>query len=164
MPTRSRSARNRPIRHRPARVHNGSGTIDKANVTNVIVSCTQAGRFAYVANELSNDISAYADRLRHRRLDAHRRLTVCVPARAPAALAVDPNGRFLYVVNNGSNDVSVYSIDYSTGALTVRRSAGRDRQRPRCRGRGSHRQLSLRGKPCLEQRVGLHHRQFHAAC
>src|SRR4030088_635677 len=28
-------------------VHNGSGTIDKADVANVIVSCIQAGRFAY---------------------------------------------------------------------------------------------------------------------
>jgi hypothetical protein len=41
-------------------VHNGSGTIDKTNVTNVIVSCTQVGRFAYVANQGSNDLSAYA--------------------------------------------------------------------------------------------------------
>src|ERR1700678_1772948 len=30
-------------------VHNGSGTIDKANVTNVIVSCTQPGQLAFVA-------------------------------------------------------------------------------------------------------------------
>src|ERR1700735_1055776 len=35
-------------------VHNGSGTIDKAGVTNVIVSCTGVGRFAYVANQISN--------------------------------------------------------------------------------------------------------------
>jgi len=41
-------------------VRNGSGTIDRANVTNVIVSCTQTGRFAFVANQLSNDISAFA--------------------------------------------------------------------------------------------------------
>ena len=41
-------------------VNNGSGTIDKANVTNVVVSCSQAGRFAYVANQLSNNLSAYS--------------------------------------------------------------------------------------------------------
>src|SRR5258708_6813770 len=29
-------------------VRNGTGTVSKYNVTNVIVSCTQAGRFAYV--------------------------------------------------------------------------------------------------------------------
>src|SRR5271170_2110485 len=28
-------------------VHNGSGTIDNADVTNIIVACTQTGRFAY---------------------------------------------------------------------------------------------------------------------
>ena len=41
-------------------VRNGSGTIGKTNVTNVIVNCVEAGRFAYVANQLSNNISAYA--------------------------------------------------------------------------------------------------------
>src|SRR5216684_5994755 len=41
-------------------VQNGSGTIDKANVTNIIVSCAQAGHFAYVVNQLSNNVSAYA--------------------------------------------------------------------------------------------------------
>src|ERR1700686_2479340 len=41
-------------------VRNGSGTIDKADVTNVVVTCTQAGHFAYVANQLSNNLSAYS--------------------------------------------------------------------------------------------------------
>src|ERR1700743_2371774 len=40
-------------------VRNGSGTIDKSGITNVIVSYTQTGRFAYVANRQSNSISAY---------------------------------------------------------------------------------------------------------
>ena len=97
-------------------VHNGSGTIDKADVTNVIVSCTQAGRFAYVANQLSNNLSAYA-------IDANGALSpiagspFAAAGTAPASLTVDPNGRYLYVVYSGSNDVSVYAIDNSTGAL-----------------------------------------------
>ena len=41
-------------------VQNGSGTIDKADVGNVIVSCQQAGHYAYVANQLSNNLSAYS--------------------------------------------------------------------------------------------------------
>jgi len=41
-------------------VRNGSATIAKAAVTNVIVSCTQAGHFAFVANEISNSLSAYS--------------------------------------------------------------------------------------------------------
>jgi 6-phosphogluconolactonase len=40
-------------------VHNGSGTINKRDVSNVVVSCMQAGRFAYVANQGANDISAF---------------------------------------------------------------------------------------------------------
>src|SRR5882762_3954575 len=99
-------------------VNNGSGTIDKANVTNVVVSCAHTGRFAYVANQLSNDVSAYA-------IDsATGNLTAigspfAVSGTTPVSLAVDPNGQFLYVVNNGSDNVSVYAIDSSTGALTA---------------------------------------------
>ena len=40
-------------------VQNGSGAIDKADVTHVIVVCTQAGRYAYAANQLSNNISGF---------------------------------------------------------------------------------------------------------
>src|ERR1700686_2075013 len=41
-------------------VHNGAGTMGKVSGINVIVSCTQAGRFAYVANHLSYNVSAYS--------------------------------------------------------------------------------------------------------
>jgi len=40
-------------------VSNGSGTLAGSDVTNVTVSCGQSARFAYVANKLSNNISAY---------------------------------------------------------------------------------------------------------
>ena len=40
-------------------VHNGSGSIVNVNVTNVVVTCTQAGRFAYVANQTDNTISGF---------------------------------------------------------------------------------------------------------
>src|SRR5580692_8035944 len=99
-------------------VRNGSGTIDRANVSNVIVSCTQTGRFVYVANQLSNDISAFA-------IDAVNGVLVPVngspfvaTGTTPTALAVDPNGEFLYVANNGSGSVSAFSIDALNGALT----------------------------------------------
>src|SRR3984957_1293707 len=99
-------------------VHNGSGTIDKNNVTNVIVSCTQAGRFAYVANQLSNDLSAYAIDSSTGFLTAVAGSPFAASGTAPVSLVVDPNGQFLYVADDGSNDVSVYSIDSATGALT----------------------------------------------
>src|SRR5271167_393811 len=100
-------------------VRNGSGTIDRANVTNVIVSCTQTGRFAFVANQLSNNISAFA-------IDAATGALVPVSGSpfaatgtTPTALAVDPDGEFLYVANNGSGSVSVFSIDPASGALAA---------------------------------------------
>lgn len=98
-------------------VRNGSGAIDKASVTNVIVSCTQTGRFAYVANRQSNSISGFA-------IGSTGALTplsgspFASNGTTPTALTVDPNGHFLYVANSGSNSVSVYSIG-ATGALSA---------------------------------------------
>src|SRR5580692_7453810 len=81
-------------------VHNGSGTIDKNNITNVIVTCTQPGRFAYVANQLSNNLSAYS-------IDSSTGFLTPIAdspfpdtGTAPAAVVVDPNGQYLYVADN----------------------------------------------------------------
>jgi 6-phosphogluconolactonase len=100
-------------------VRNGSGTIDNADITNVLVSCTQTGRFAYVANRLSNTVSAFG-------IDSVTGALVPVAGEpfaatgtTPTALSVDPNGEFLYVANNTSNNVSVFSIDVDSGALTA---------------------------------------------
>ena len=97
-------------------VHNGSGTIDKANVTNVIVSCTQAGRLAYVANQGSNDLSVYSINSSTGYLTPVR-FTFAATGTTPVSLTIDPNGQFLYVVDNASNDVSVFSINGTTGLL-----------------------------------------------
>jgi YVTN family beta-propeller protein len=100
-------------------VHNGSGTIDVAAITNVVVNCTQAGRFAYVANQGSNDISAYVIDQSSGVLTEIAGSPFASTGTGPVAVTIDPDEQYLYVVNNGSNDVSVYSIDYSTGALTA---------------------------------------------
>src|SRR6202041_2862080 len=86
-------------------VHNGSGTINKANVTNVIVSCTQAGRFAYVANQGSNDLSAYLIDSATGSLTPIGGSPFASTGTTPVSLTIDPNGQFLYVVDNASNDV-----------------------------------------------------------
>ena len=99
-------------------VHNGSGTVDKADVTQVIVACTQAGRFAYVANQLSNNLSAYLIDSANGALIPMAGSPFAATGTTPISLAVDPNGRYLYVVDSGSNDVSVYAIDNSTGVLS----------------------------------------------
>jgi 6-phosphogluconolactonase len=100
-------------------VHNGSGIIDRTNITNVIVSCTQTGRFAYTANQVTNDISAYAIDAANGGLLPVVGAPFAASGTTPTALAVDPNGQFLYVANNGSNDVSVFSIDAGSGILTL---------------------------------------------
>ena len=78
-------------------VRNGSGTIDKAGITNVIVSCTQTGRFAYIANRQSNSISDSGIDPATGRLVLPSGSPFAWNGTTPTALAVDPNGRFLYV-------------------------------------------------------------------
>ena len=101
-------------------VRNGSGTIDKTSISNVLVSCTQqTGRFAYVANRQSNSISAYGINPTSGALVPLSGSPFTSSGTTPTALSVDPNGQFLYVANAGSNNVSVYSINAATGALTA---------------------------------------------
>jgi 6-phosphogluconolactonase len=100
-------------------VHNGSGTIGTADISNVIVTCTGPGRYAYVANETSNTISAYSIDASSGALTPIAGSPFAATGTTPVAVAVDPNGAYLYVANSGSNDVSVYSIDDTTGVLTA---------------------------------------------
>ena len=72
------------------------------------------GKFLYVINAGSNDISAFA-------IDANTGKLTPVPGspfgagQAPSSVTVLIS---LYVANAGSNDISVYNIDATTGALT----------------------------------------------
>ena len=91
-------------------VHNGSGTIGTSDINNVIVSCTQAGRFAYVPNETSNTISAYAIDASTGALTPVAGSPFASTGTTPVAAMVDPNGAYLYVANNGSNDVDRKSV------------------------------------------------------
>ena len=100
-------------------VHNGSGTIGTADISNVIVTCTAPGRYAYVANQTANTISAYAINAASGALTPIAGSPFAATGTTPVAVTVDPNGAYLYVANNASNDVSVYSIDDATGALTA---------------------------------------------
>jgi Lactonase, 7-bladed beta-propeller len=78
-------------------------------------------QFAYVANLVSNDVSAYSI--------ASNGVLAPVPGSPfatgnfPWSVAVDPTGKFAYVANNGSNNVSAYSIA-SNGVLTQLTSLG----------------------------------------
>lgn len=74
-------------------------------------------KFVYVANEGSNNISAYA-------LGASGALTALsdspvAAGSGPSAVAIDPTGRFVYVANPSPGTVSVFTITESTGALSA---------------------------------------------
>jgi 6-phosphogluconolactonase len=75
------------------------------------------GKFLYVANETSGDVSAFT-----------LNPASGTPSSSGAALkadsrsfgvAVDPAGHFAYVANFGADNISIYSIEPSSGALTA---------------------------------------------
>ena len=74
-------------------------------------------KFAYVANENSSNVSAYA-------IDRTTGALTSVPGSPfaagslPFSVAVDSSGKFAYVANFASNNVSAYTIDRTTGALS----------------------------------------------
>ncbi len=96
-------------------VRNGAGSINRASVANVIVSCTQAARFVYVANSLENTITGFAVDSANGALLPLAGAPFADTGTTPAGVTIDANGNFLYVANAGSNDVSVYALDFFTG-------------------------------------------------
>ncbi|MFZ1766233.1 MAG: beta-propeller fold lactonase family protein, partial [Candidatus Nitrotoga sp.] len=82
-----------------------------------IVGQTWALSFAYVANQNSDNVSAYT-------IDAGTGVLTPVtgspfPAGdAPRSVTVSPNGAFAYVANLISSNVSAYTINAVTGTLT----------------------------------------------
>ena len=82
-------------------------------------------RFAYVANQSTNDVSAYTI---NAATGALTRILCgggvgCIgnnflAGNGPASVTVDPSGKFVYVANQSTNDVSAYTINAATGALT----------------------------------------------
>ncbi len=99
-------------------VSNGSGTAGSTDVTNIAVTCTtNPPRFAYVANQGSNNISAYSINSATGTMAAIAGSPFAAGNR-PVAIAVDPTGHFAYVVNQMDATLSAFSIDHNSGALT----------------------------------------------
>ena len=73
------------------------------------------GKFLYVANFTSNNVSAYSINATTGALTAIGLPTIA--GTNPRGGAVDPTGQFLYVANLGSSNVSAYSINATSGAL-----------------------------------------------
>ena len=74
-------------------------------------------KFAYVANQASNNVSVYSINSSTGALTA-----VGSPVAAGTgsySIAIDPSGKFAYVANQTSNDISAYTINAVTGVLTA---------------------------------------------
>ena len=74
------------------------------------------GRFAYVVNAVSNDVSSYS-------IDPNTGTLALVPGgpvptgKNPRAVAIAPRGRYLYVTSYDSDSIWAYAIDRGSGAL-----------------------------------------------
>jgi 6-phosphogluconolactonase (cycloisomerase 2 family) len=73
------------------------------------------GRFAYVANRDSNNVSMYTINPATGILEA---VGTIAAGTAPFSVTVDQSGKFAYVANLDSDTVSMYTIDVTTGVLT----------------------------------------------
>ncbi len=76
------------------------------------------GRYAYVANAASSDISAY--RIQHQ-VGALSALpgSPFKTAKRPLDLTVHPSGRWLFVANRDASQVSIHGIEKGLGALAL---------------------------------------------
>ncbi len=92
-----------------------STTVNPVSVAVAADPSGKFGKFAYVANAGSNNVSMYTIDGTTGALTSTG--TVAAGTR-PVSVAVDPSGEFAYVANAGSNNVSMYTIDGNTGALT----------------------------------------------
>lgn len=90
------------------------------------VTVDACNRFAYVANALTNNVSAYkicssvSTAQNCSQADFSLQSVPGSPfvsGDAPGPLAVDAYGKFLYVVDTGSNQISVFQIGVSNGGL-----------------------------------------------
>jgi 6-phosphogluconolactonase (cycloisomerase 2 family) len=83
------------------------------------VAVDPSGRFAYVANVTSGDVTTFSiDQTTGALTEVG---TEVAAGGSPVAVALDPSGRFLYVaitIAMNVSNVAVFSIDQATGALT----------------------------------------------
>jgi 6-phosphogluconolactonase (cycloisomerase 2 family) len=82
----------------------------------ISITIDPSGKFAYVANNYSDNVSAFT-------IDAATGALAEVPGSPfatqddPTSIAIYPTGKFVYVVNAGSDSISVFAVDPATGAL-----------------------------------------------
>jgi YVTN family beta-propeller protein len=95
-------------------------TIAKGGVSPDSIAVDPTGKFAYVANSGTNNVSMYTINGTTGALTFIGRIAAGI---GPASVTVDPSGKFVYVANESNSDdlagnVSMYTINSTTGALT----------------------------------------------
>jgi DNA-binding beta-propeller fold protein YncE len=89
------------------------GSVTAAGTTPIRLAVTPNGKFLYVVNQGSNNISQYSISG-----NALTSLGTIATGSGPSAIAIDPSSAFVYVTNFTDGTLSVYSIG-STGALAA---------------------------------------------
>ncbi|MGC3980521.1 MAG: beta-propeller fold lactonase family protein [Steroidobacteraceae bacterium] len=103
-------------------VSNGAGTVSGADISNVTIACTTlVGKFLYIPNTDSNNVSGYAINATNGVLTEITGSPFSAGVGAVLASA-EPTNKFLYVSNQGSTtataNLSAYAINSVTGVLT----------------------------------------------
>jgi YVTN family beta-propeller protein len=95
-------------------------TIATGGVSPHSVVVDPTGKFAYVANSSSNNVSMYTINATTGALTSVGRIAAEL---SPTSIAIDPSGKFAYLANDDvlefmAGNVSVYAINPTTGVLT----------------------------------------------
>jgi len=101
-------------------IHAATGALSSigavaAGTRPVSVAVDASGKFAYVANGGSDNVSAYTI---NAATGALTNVGAFAAGTLPLSVTVDPSGKFAYVANTQSANVSAYTINASTGALS----------------------------------------------
>lgn len=81
-----------------------------------------SGRFAYVCNEMTSGVTAFAYDAEKGALSEIQTITTLpkeTPGNSTAEIQVHPSGKFLYCSNRGHDSLAEFAIDEKTGKLTA---------------------------------------------
>ena len=80
------------------------------------------GKFAYVCNELTSEVTAFTyDAQRGSLEEIHTLSTLPEPVKgnSTAEIQVHPSGKFVYVSNRGHDSLTIFTVDQATGKLAA---------------------------------------------
>jgi len=94
-----------------------AGSPFAAGTDPISIAVDAEGKFAFVANEGSGNVSAYTLNAATGALTAVSGSPYAVKT-GPSSVAVDPSGKYVYVANYWSTNISAFSVKSTTGTLT----------------------------------------------